>query len=49
MDYTQQLGLSQTVVYRSTERGTANEVIAETLLAGTYYVRVEEQEEGENN
>ena len=49
MDYTHQPGLSQTLVYRSTKGDTANEVIAETLLAGTYYVRVEEQEEGENN
>ena len=38
-----------TVLYRSTEAGTSNEAITETLLAGTYYVRVEAQEEDENN
>ena len=32
----------------STEAGTANERVAETLLAGTYYVRVEAREEGAN-
>jgi hypothetical protein len=37
-----------TVLYRSTNDGTANEAIGETLLAGTYYVRVESQEAGEN-
>ena len=37
-----------TVLYRSTNDGTANEAITETLLAGTYYVRVESQEAGEN-
>ena len=37
-----------TVLYRSTNSGTANEAIEETLLAGTYYVRVQSQEAGEN-
>ena len=37
-----------TVLYSSTSSGTANERIAETLLAGTYYVRVESQEVGLN-
>ena len=37
-----------TVLYSSTASGTANERIAETLLAGTYYVRVESQEAGVN-
>ena len=37
-----------TVLYRSTNDGTANEAITETLLAGTYYVRVESQEAGLN-
>ena len=37
------------VLYSSTETGTTNEWISETLLAGTYYVRVEAQEAGENN
>ena len=37
------------VLYRSTADGTANEAIYETLLAGTYYVRVEAQEEGSND
>ncbi len=37
------------VLYSSTEDGTANEAINETLLAGTYYVRVEAQEEGNND
>ena len=36
------------VLYRSTNSGTDNEVITETLLAGTYYLRVESQEAGEN-
>ncbi len=36
------------VLHRSEEDGTANEWISETLLAGTYYVRVEAQEAGEN-
>ena len=40
---------SGTVLYSSTEPGTTNEAITETLLAGTYYVRVQAQEEGENN
>ena len=37
------------MLYSSTEDGTANEAITETLLAGTYYVRIESQEEGENS
>ena len=37
------------VLYSSVEAGTANEWIAPTLLAGTYYVRVESQETGSNN
>ena len=37
-----------TVLYRSTNSGTADEAIGETLLAGTYYVRVESQEAGLN-
>lgn len=37
------------VLASSTEEGTANERISETLLAGTYYIRVESQEEGEND
>ena len=37
-----------TVLYRSTNSGTADEAIAETLLAGTYYLRVESQEAGYN-
>ena len=36
------------MLYRSTNDGTANEAIGETLLAGTYYVRVESQEAGLN-
>ena len=36
------------VLYSSTVDGTANEAITETLLAGTYYVRVESQEAGNN-
>ena len=36
------------VLYRSTNAGTDNEVITETLLAGTYYVRVESQAAGVN-
>ena len=36
------------VLYRSTNSGTDNEVITETLLAGTYYLRVESQAAGEN-
>ena len=36
------------VLYSSTEEGTANEWISQTLLAGTYFVRVEAQEEGAN-
>ncbi len=35
-------------LYSSTASGTDNEVIDETLLAGTYYVRVESQEAGVN-
>ena len=35
-------------LYGSTASGTDNEVIAGTLLAGTYYVRVESQEAGTN-
>ena len=35
-------------LYSSVASGTDNEVIAETLLAGTYYVRVESQETGVN-
>ena len=37
-----------TVLASSTEAGTANELIAQTLLAGTYYIRVEAQEAGAN-
>ena len=37
------------VLYSSTEAGTANEAIWKTLLAGTYYVRVESQEAGQND
>ncbi len=37
-----------TVLYSSTNSGTADEKIAETLLAGTYYLRVESQEAGVN-
>ena len=37
------------VLYSSTVDGTANEAINETLLAGTYYVRVEAQEAGDND
>ena len=37
-----------TVLYSSTNSGTDNEAIAETLLAGTYYLRVESQEAGGN-
>ena len=37
------------VLYSSTVDGTANEAINETLLAGTYYVRVESQEAGDND
>ena len=36
------------VLYRSTTSGTGNERIAQTLLAGTYYLRVESQEAGLN-
>ena len=36
------------VLFSSTEAGTANEAITETLLAGTYYARVEAQETGNN-
>ena len=36
------------VLYSSTEEGTANEWISQTLPAGTYFVRVEAQEEGAN-
>ena len=36
------------VLYSSTADGTANEWISQTLLAGTYFVRVEAQEEGAN-
>ena len=36
------------VLYSGTEDGTANEWISQTLLAGTYFVRVEAQEEGVN-
>ena len=36
------------VLYSGTEEGTANEWISQTLLAGTYFVRVEAQEEGAN-
>ena len=36
------------VLYSSTEDGTASEWISQTLLAGTYFVRVEAQEEGAN-
>ena len=38
-----------TVIASSTETGAANEGISETLLAGTYYIRVEAQEEGDND
>ena len=37
-----------TVLYSSTNTGTGNESIAETLLAGTYYLRVESQAAGVN-
>ena len=37
-----------TVLYSSTNSGTDNERIAETLLAGTYYLRVESQAAGLN-
>ena len=37
------------VLYSSTEASTANEWISQTLAAGTYYVRVEAQEEGDND
>ena len=37
------------VLHSSAETGTANEGIWETLLAGTYYVRVEAQEAGQND
>ena len=37
-----------TVLASSTEAGTANELIVQTLLAGTYYIRVEAQEAGAN-
>ena len=37
-----------TVLYSSTNSGTGNERIAQTLLAGTYYLRVESQEAGLN-
>ena len=36
------------VLHSSTNDGTANEWLRETLLAGTYYVRVEAQEAGAN-
>ena len=36
------------VLHRSTESGTSNEAITETLLAGTYYARVEAVEAGDN-
>ena len=36
------------VLYRSTTSGTGNERIAQTLLAGTYYLRVESREAGLN-
>ncbi len=36
------------VLYSGTEEGTASEWISQTLLAGTYFVRVEAQEEGAN-
>ena len=36
------------VLYRSTTSGTGNERIAQTLLAGTYFLRVESQEAGLN-
>ena len=36
------------VLYSGTAEGTANEWISQTLLAGTYFVRVEAQEEGAN-
>ena len=37
------------VLHSGTEAGTASEGILETLLAGTYYVRVETQEAGQND
>ena len=37
------------VLYSSTKNGTANEWIGQTLVAGTYYVRVEAQEVGDND
>ena len=36
------------VLHSSTERGPANELIIETLQAGTYYIRVEALEAGDN-
>ena len=36
------------VLYSGTEEGTASEWISQTLPAGTYFVRVEAQEEGAN-
>ena len=37
------------VFHSSTEAGTASEWIGETLLAGTYYVRIEAEEAGQND
>ena len=37
------------VLHSSTVAGTANEHLAPTLLSGTYFVRVESQEVGDNN
>ena len=37
------------VLHSSTEAGTTSEWIGETLLAGTYYVRIETQEAGRND
>ena len=37
------------MLYASTGVGKANESIAKTLAAGTYYARVEAQETGQND
>ena len=37
------------VLHSSMESGTANETISQTLPTGTYYVRVESQETGQND
>ena len=51
LDYAADLFLEDAnaqVLYESLEAGTTNERIAEVLPAGTYYVRVETLEAGEN-